>query len=93
LTPEKFRPTAAYWIMAPVPEDEMEDRTIMEASEHNGLPAERGGGGLKRIDPVRVTQTLGSPERAGGYARLEMMLNAVLPRLVGDGQDPRSASS
>ncbi len=60
----------------------------MEASENTGPPTERGGGGLQRIDSARVTQTLGSPQLAGGYARLEVMLNSVLPRLVGEAQNP-----
>jgi hypothetical protein len=79
--------------MAHLPEDEMDIRTIMEASEYTGPPAERGSGGLQRIDPDRVVQTLGSPHRAGGYDRLAVMLNAVIPRLVGEDKKPRGASS
>lgn len=57
----------------------------MEASENEG-PRPQGGGrtGLHRIDPDRVAQTLGSERNAAGFARLELMLNAVMPRLVGD---------
>jgi hypothetical protein len=66
-------------------EDEMDKRTAMEASENAGLPPKGGGGtGLHRIDPDRVSQTLGSAKHAGGYARLELMLTSVLPRLVGE---------
>jgi hypothetical protein len=69
--------------MSPVSEDERENRARMEASENTGLPPRGGGGaGLHRIDPARVAHTLRSPEHAGGYARLEVMLNSVLPRLV-----------
>jgi hypothetical protein len=61
----------------------------MEASENTGLPPHGGSGmGLHRIDPGRVAQTLGSAKRAGGYARLELMLNSVLPRLVGEPRAP-----
>jgi len=77
--------------MAGESEDEMDSGTTMEASENTGLPPQGGGGtGLHRIDPDRVIQTLGSAERAGGYARLEVMLNAVLPRLVGDARTPKA---
>jgi hypothetical protein len=66
-----------------VAEDEMDKRTAMEASENAGLPPEGGvGADLHRIDPDRVAQTLGSARHAGGYARLELMINCVLPRLV-----------
>jgi hypothetical protein len=71
--------------MARVPRDEMDKRTAMEASENAGLPPEGGvGADLHRIDPDRVAQTLGSAKHAGGYARLELMLTSVLPRLVGE---------
>jgi hypothetical protein len=71
--------------MARVPRDEMDKRTAMEASENAGLSPEGGAGAdLHRIDPDRVAQTLGSAKHAGGYARLELMLNSVLPRLVGE---------
>jgi hypothetical protein len=57
----------------------------MEASENAGLPPEGGAGAdLHRIDLDRVVQTLGSAKHGGGYARLELMLNSVLPRLVGE---------
>jgi hypothetical protein len=66
-------------------EDEMADREKMEASENTGLPREgRVGAGLHPIDLDRVAQTFGSPQHAGGFARLELMINAVLPRLVGE---------
>ena len=61
----------------------------MEASETEGRPPEGSGGtDLHRIDPDRVAQTLGSERHASGYARLGLMLNGVLPRLVGDGRRP-----
>lgn len=57
----------------------------MEASENRGRPREgRGGTDLHRVDPDRVAQTLGSTQHAGGYARLELMLNSILPRLEGE---------
>lgn len=57
----------------------------MEASENAGPPRKGGGGAdLHRIDPDRVAQTLGSKRHAAGYARLEVMLNSVLPRLISD---------
>jgi hypothetical protein len=59
----------------------------MEASENTGPPREGSGGtGLHRIDPDRVAMTLGSDRHAAGYSRLELMLTAVLPRLV---EEPR----
>jgi hypothetical protein len=71
--------------MSGVPEDDIDTRARMEASENTGVPR-RGGhaAGLHRVDPARVAHTLRSPERAGGYARLETMLNSVMPRLVGE---------
>jgi hypothetical protein len=76
--------------MARVPEDDMDERGSMEASENRGLPRGSGGGaGLHRVDPARLTQTLRSPEHAGGYARLELMLNSVMPRLVGEQRIPK----
>ena len=57
----------------------------MEASENAGISSEGGGStGLHRVDPDRVAQTLGSDRQAAGYLRLELMLNSVLPRLVGE---------
>jgi len=71
--------------MPAVREDEMDKRKVMEASENAGSPPEGGGGAdLHRIDPDRVAQTLGSTLHASGYARLEVMLNSVLPRLMSD---------
>ncbi len=79
--------------MAGMPQDDMNDRARMEASENTGV-APRGGSGsrLHRVDPARVAETLGSAEHAGGYARLEVMLNSVLPRLVGEPSPSRDAS-
>lgn len=71
-------------------QDEMDDRAIVEASEHTGLAQGPAEAGLHRIDPDRVTQTLGSAKHARGYDRLEVMLNAVLPRLVNEPRIPKS---
>jgi hypothetical protein len=55
----------------------------MEASENAGLPPEGGGGtGLKPIDPGHIAETLRSTKASAGFSRLELMLTAVLPRLV-----------
>ncbi len=71
--------------MLPLAGDEKDQRARMEASENKGLPPRRGGGaGLHRIDPARLAHTLRSAEHRTGYARLEVMLNSVLPRLVDD---------
>jgi hypothetical protein len=57
----------------------------MEASENRGRPPEGGGAtDLHRIDLDRVAQTLGSDRHSAGYSRLELMLTAVMPRLVGE---------
>ena len=65
----------------------------MEASENTGVaPPGSSGSGLHRVDPACVAQTLGSAEHAGGYARLEVMLTSILPRLVGEPGAPRDAS-
>jgi hypothetical protein len=62
----------------------------MEASETRGRPLERSGGtDLQRIDPDRVAETLGSDRHAAGYTRLELMLNSIMPRLVGEPRLPR----
>jgi hypothetical protein len=66
----------------------------MEASENTGLPPLGGGGaGLHRIDPARVAHTLRSPEHVGGYARLEVMLNTIMPRLLFTGAAGRSGQT
>jgi hypothetical protein len=57
----------------------------MEASENAGLPRQgRGGPDLQRIDPACVRRTLRDPASAAGYQRLALMLDAVLPRLLGE---------
>lgn len=77
-------------IMNRVHEDEMDKRKAMEASETRGRPREgRGGTDLQRIDLEHVVETLRSPSHTGGYARLELMLNSILPRLAGE--PPRRA--
>jgi hypothetical protein len=61
----------------------------MEASE-NALPPIDWSGrtAIHRVEPDRVAMALGSERFASGYSRLELMLTAVLPRLVGE---PRAA--
>jgi hypothetical protein len=54
----------------------------MEASENPGLSGEGSGGVLHRVDPQRVTTLLRGDSSARGYARLELMLGSVLPRLT-----------
>jgi hypothetical protein len=61
----------------------------MEASENRGMPPKGSGGGLQRIDPDVVAEILAASDRATGFSRLEMMLMAVLPRLVGETRDPK----
>jgi len=73
------------------PEDEMSFRARMEASEDTGLP--RGGGhdaGLQRVDPARVAHTRRFREHAAGYARLELMLDSVMPRLLAEPPCPEA---
>ncbi|MGA8219114.1 MAG: hypothetical protein WB771_11140 [Solirubrobacterales bacterium] len=63
----------------------------MEAPENTGRPPEGGGSvGLHRLDPDRVVQTLKSDPDAAGYSRLELMLTAVLPRLMRDPGTPKA---
>jgi hypothetical protein len=62
----------------------------MEASENTEPSQGSGGTGLHRIDLDRVALTLGSDRRAAGYSRLELMLNSVLPRLVGESRRPKA---
>jgi hypothetical protein len=52
----------------------------MEASENPGPPRE--GGVLHRVDPDRLTDVLRGESARRGYARLELMLGSVLPRLT-----------
>jgi hypothetical protein len=62
----------------------------MEASENRGSPRKgRGGPGLHRIDPDIVTEILAAADHPTGFSRLELMLTAVLPRLVGETRDPK----
>jgi hypothetical protein len=63
----------------------MNNRKPMEASETAGRPQ---GADLHRIDLDRVAQTLGSDRHAAGYSRLALMLNSVMPRLVGEAHLP-----
>ena len=62
----------------------------MEASEHRGLPPLGGGGsGLHQIDRGSVAEILAASDRAGGFSRLELMLNDVIGRLVAVEPRPR----
>jgi hypothetical protein len=57
----------------------------MEASENARLPREgRGGPDLQRIELARVRTTLRDPAAVSGYARLAVMIETILPRLIGD---------
>ena len=63
-------------------------RERMEASENPGLPREGcGGTDLHRIDLHRVTELLRSDGQAAGFARLDVMVSTILPRLVGDADE------
>ena len=65
-------------------------RRPMEASENTGPSLEGiGGTGLHRVDPDRVATTLAGARQTAGFSRLELMLTAVLPRLVGETRDPK----
>ncbi len=79
--------------MVGMPMDDINNRARMEASENTGVaPQGSSGCSLHRVDPGRVAQTLGSAEHAGGFARLELVLNSILPRLVGEPNTHRDAS-
>jgi hypothetical protein len=60
----------------------------MEASEQS--QSRRGGDrfALRHVDPALMIDELAPERRASGFARLNLMVNAVFPRLVA-GQ-PRS---
>jgi len=60
----------------------------MEASEQS--QSRRGGDrfALRHVDPALIIDELAPGQRACGFARLNLMVNAVFPRLVA-GQ-PRS---
>ena len=63
----------------------------MEASEKGGLPLDgRGEPGLQRIDAERVRRTLRDDGSERGYARLALMLDTVLPRLVQETAKPEA---
>jgi hypothetical protein len=63
----------------------------MEASENAGLSLTgRGGAAPHRLDLNRVAETLASSRDSAGFSRLELMLTAVLPQLIGDGSNPDS---
>jgi hypothetical protein len=55
----------------------------MEASENAGPPREgRGGPDLQRIERARARKTLRDPAAVFGYARLAVMIETILPRLM-----------
>jgi hypothetical protein len=59
----------------------------MEASENAGLPREgRGGPDLQRIDRACVRRSLRDPASVSGYDRLAVMVETILPRLMGEGE-------
>jgi hypothetical protein len=63
----------------------------MEASENAEMPLkENGETALHRIDLERVTATPASAKHAAGLSRLELMITAVMPRLVGEPPNTRS---
>jgi hypothetical protein len=81
----KVRPAARYGAQAAPRSGRNTPKRIMEASEKSGRPPEGDGGtGLHRIDLDRVAETLGSDRQSAGYSRLGVMLNSILPRLVGE---------
>jgi hypothetical protein len=66
-------------------------KNIMEASENAELSLEgRGRTAPPRMDLSRVTETLASSKDSAGFSRLELMLTAVLPQLIGDSSKPDS---
>src|SRR3954454_1286742 len=79
------RPFSVAAIRLPAQMRDEDPREPMEASETAGQPREgRGGPDLQRTAPARVRHALREPEATGGYLRLALMLEAVLPRLVGE---------
>jgi hypothetical protein len=71
--------------MTPQPEDEMASRANMEASENAVPPVDwRAKTAIHGVEPDRVARALGSERYAAGLARLELMLTAVFPRLIGE---------
>lgn len=66
----------------------------MEASENAGMSRPgRGGPALHRIDPDRITQSLSPDSNPDGFARLSLMVNTILDRLVTEPSDgPRLAT-
>jgi hypothetical protein len=62
----------------------------MEASENAMPPVDwRAKPALHGVEPDRVAKALGSEQYAAGMTRLELMLTAVLPRLVGEPREPK----
>lgn len=60
-----------------------DEENPMEASEQGAQLRRIGRPPLHRIDPDRIRTILTQQRSAAGYARLEMMLGTVIPRLGG----------
>jgi hypothetical protein len=56
----------------------------MEASEHPQLPQGAKRSALRQVDPVRLIDELAPEQRASGFDRLNLMVNAVFPRLASE---------
>jgi hypothetical protein len=87
----KLRPAAPSDVQAGARPGRHIPKKIMEASENAGMPLKGNGGtALHRIDLERVTATPASAKHAAGLSRLELMVTAVMPRLVGEPPGTRS---
>jgi hypothetical protein len=56
--------------------------TEMEASEHAQARHAARRPPLRHVDPALIIDELAPGQRESGYARLNLMVNAVFPRLV-----------
>jgi hypothetical protein len=54
----------------------------MEASEQPQIPQGVERFALRQVDPARIIDELAPEQRASGFARLNLMVNAVVPRLL-----------
>jgi hypothetical protein len=54
----------------------------MEASEQEQIPQGVERFALRQVDPAPVIDELAPEQRASGFARLDLMVNAVFPRLL-----------
>ena len=72
--------------------DEIVRREQMEASENRGLSSKGGREpGLHRIDRAAVAEILAGEDTAG-FARLQVMLDSVIGRLVAIDQTSRPSA-